>query len=56
LEVIDPVRGTVLAARRVDTVFMAFITANLLVAYEEDAEGNPRYVVWRTRIVTPATR
>ena len=52
LEVIDPARGIVLAARRFDTLFMDFIAPDLLVSYEEDADGNPRYVVWRTRIVS----
>jgi hypothetical protein len=54
LEVIDPHRGVVLATRTFDTVFMAFITSDLLVSFTEDAGGNPQYVVWRARLVSPS--
>ena len=54
LEVVDPARGVVLATRTLDTSFMAFIAPDLLVSYTEDAGGNPRYVVWRARMVTPS--
>jgi hypothetical protein len=54
LEVIDPSRGQVLASRTFDTAFLEFIAPNLLVSFEEDGDGNPRYVVWRTRLVAPS--
>ena len=55
LEVIDPARGEVLATRTFDTLFMSFIAPDLLVSFTEDAGGNPRYVVWRVRLVSPAS-
>ncbi len=56
LEVIDPARGVVLTTRTFDTLFMAFIAPGLLVSFTEDAGGNPRYVVWRARLVSPSSR
>lgn len=53
LEVIDPARGAVLATRTFDSLFMGFIAPNLLVSFDEDADGNPRYVVWRARLISP---
>jgi len=54
LEVIDPARGVVLVEQRFDTKFQEFIAPNLLVSFDEDADGNPRYVVWRARLVSPS--
>jgi hypothetical protein len=52
IEVLDPARGVVLATRTFDTLFTAFIAPDLLVSFTEDAAGNPRYVVWRARLVS----
>ena len=54
LEVIDPVRRVVVATQTFDTLFMGFIARDLLVSYTEDAAGNPRYIVWRARVVSPS--
>jgi hypothetical protein len=56
LEVIDPERRVVLATRTFDTLFKAFIAPGLLASYTEDASGNPRYVIWRTRLVSPFSK
>ena len=55
LEIIDPRRGVVIATRAFDTLFMAIIAPDLLVSYTEDAAGNPRYVIWRARLVSPSS-
>ena len=54
LEVIDPGRRAVVVSQRFDTAFLNFIAPHLLVSFEEDVDGNPRYVVWRARLVTPS--
>ncbi len=52
LEVIDPARGSVLVTRTFDAWFMGFIAPGMLVSFTEDADGNPRYVVWRAKVVS----
>ena len=51
LEIVDPVRGVIVATRTFDTLFMALIAPNLLVSFAEDGDGNPRYIIWRAQMV-----
>lgn len=56
LEVIDPARGVVLFTQTFDANLLASNVPDLLVSFTEDAGGNPRYVVWRARLVVLSSR
>lgn len=53
IEVLDPAKRTLLVRKVFRENFVGFIGPRLLASYTEDEEGNPRYVVWRLRVIVP---
>jgi hypothetical protein len=49
IEVLDPRTGRLSASVRFPQYFLGFGSTDTVTSYEEDASGNPRYVVWRLR-------
>ncbi|MGH7470235.1 MAG: hypothetical protein ACRENP_20015 [Longimicrobiales bacterium] len=47
VEVLDTDSGRVVASQRFSQNFLGFLEHDVLYSYDEDHEGNPRYIVWR---------
>ena len=51
VEVIDLSTNRLLASHRLSQHILGFVDDGLVASYAEDAQGNPRYAVWRLKVI-----
>lgn len=56
VEVIDLRTAWLVVSQRFRQDFRGLAASGLAYSYEEDAEGNPRYVLWQLGLATHAAR
>jgi hypothetical protein len=52
IEVIDLRSGKLILSNRFPQRLLGFVFGQMASSYEEDAKGNPRYVIWSLRVHT----
>lgn len=53
VEVIDVKSGRLVVSQRFRQNLLGIVSADMVASYEEDEQGNPKYVVWRLNLLRP---